>query len=68
MNIPEVLMGVAAGIGILAAVTHSFVGFARRPVDRTRLAFAAASLAAAVAALASPPSTPSATWTPTWRS
>jgi len=52
VNIPEVLMGVAAGIGILAAVTHSFVGFARRPVDRTRLAFAAASLAAAVAALA----------------
>ena len=52
MNVAGVVMGVAAGIGITAALTHGFVGFARRPVDRTRLAFAAASLAAAVAALA----------------
>ena len=52
MNVAGVVMGVAAGIGITAALTHGFVGFARRPVDRTRLAFAAAALAAAVAALA----------------
>jgi signal transduction histidine kinase len=52
MNLPGLLMGVAAGIGITAALTHGLVGFARRPRDRARIAFAAASLAAAVAALA----------------
>ena len=52
MNLPGVLMGVAAGIGIHAALTHGLVGFARRPRDRARIAFAAASAAAAVAALA----------------
>lgn len=45
-------MGVAAGIAILAALIHGLVGLVRRPCDRARLAFAAASLAAAVAALA----------------
>jgi signal transduction histidine kinase len=52
MNLPGLLMGVAAGIGITAALTHGLVGFARGPRDRARIAFAAASLAAAVAALA----------------
>ena len=52
MNLAVVLMGVAAGIGILASLTHGLVGFARRPRDRARIAFAAAALAAAVAALA----------------
>ena len=52
MDLAVVLMGVAAGIGILAALTHGLVGFARRPRDRARIAFAAAALAAGVAALA----------------
>ena len=52
MELPGVLMGVAAGIGISATLTHGLVGFARRPRDRARIAFAAAALAAAVAALA----------------
>ena len=51
MNLPQALMGVAAGIGILAALTHGFVGFSRRPRDRARIAFAVASAAAAVGAL-----------------
>ena len=51
MNLPQVLMGVAAGIGILAALTHGLVGFARRPRDRARIAFAIAAAAAAVGAL-----------------
>ncbi len=51
MNLPQVLMGVAAGIGILAALTHGLVGFARRPPDRARIAFAVAAVAAAVGAL-----------------
>ena len=51
MNLPQVLMGVAAGIGILAALTHGFVGFARRPPDSARIAFAVAAAAAAVGAL-----------------
>ena len=44
-------MGVAAGIGILAALTHGLVGFARRPRDRARIAFAVAAAAAATGAL-----------------
>jgi signal transduction histidine kinase len=51
VNLPEVLMGVAAGIGILAALTHGLVGFARRPRDRARIAFAVAAAAAAAGAL-----------------
>ena len=51
MNLPQVLMGVAAGIGILAALTHGLVGFARRPLDRARIAFAVAAAAAAAGAL-----------------
>ncbi len=51
MNLPEVLMGVAAGIGILAALTHGLVGFARRPRDRALIAFAVAAGAAAAGAL-----------------
>ena len=51
MNVPQTLMGVAAGIGILAALTHGFVGFARRPRDRARIAFAVAAAAAAAGAL-----------------
>ena len=51
MNLPEVLMGVAAGIGILAALTHFLVGFSRRPRDRARIAFAVAAAAAAAGAL-----------------
>ena len=51
VNLPEVLMGVAAGIGILAALTHFLVGFSRRPRDRARIAFAVASAAAAAGAL-----------------
>ncbi len=51
MNLPQALMGVAAGIGILAAVTHGFVGLSRRPWDRARIAFAVASAAAALGAL-----------------
>lgn len=51
MNLPEVLMGVAAGIGILAALDHGLVGFARRPFDRARIAFAVAAAAAATGAL-----------------
>ena len=52
MNFPGVLMGVAAGIGIHATLTHGLVGLARRPRDRARIAFALAALAASVAALA----------------
>ena len=44
-------MGVAAGIGILAALNHGLVGFARRPRDRARIAFAVAAAAAASGAL-----------------
>ena len=44
-------MGVAAGIAILAALTHGLVGFSRRPPDRARIAFAIAAAAAAVGAL-----------------
>jgi signal transduction histidine kinase len=44
-------MGVATGIGILAALNHGLVGFARRPPDPARIAFAAASAAAAAGAL-----------------
>lgn len=44
-------MGVAAGIGLLAAFTHGFTGFARRPWDRARLAFAVAAAAAAAGAM-----------------
>ena len=51
MNLPQVLMGVAAGIGILAALTHGLVGFARRPRDKGRIAFSIAAAAAAVGAL-----------------
>jgi signal transduction histidine kinase len=51
VNLPEVLMGVAAGIGVLAALTHFLTGFVRRPVDRARIAFAVAAAAAAVGAL-----------------
>jgi signal transduction histidine kinase len=51
VNLPEVLMGVAAGIGVLAALTHLLTGFARRPPDRARIAFAVASAAAAVGAI-----------------
>ena len=51
MNLPEVLMGVAAGIGILAALTHFLTGLVRRPVDLARIAFAVAAAAAAVGAL-----------------
>ena len=51
MNLPQALMGVAAGIGILAALTHGLIGFARRPRDRARITFAVASAAAAAAAL-----------------
>ena len=51
VNLPQTLMGVAAGIGILAALTHGFVGFARRPRDRARIAFAVAAAAAATGAL-----------------
>ena len=51
MNLPQALMGVAAGIGILAALTHGLVGFARRPRDRARIAFSVAAAAAAAGAL-----------------
>ena len=51
MNLPQVLMGVAAGIGILAALTHGLVGFSRRPRDRALIAFAIAAAAAAAGAL-----------------
>jgi signal transduction histidine kinase len=51
VNLPQTLMGVAAGIGILAALTHGLVGFARRPRDRARIAFAVAAAAAATGAL-----------------
>lgn len=51
MNLPQTLMGVAAGIGVLAALTHGLVGFARRPRDRARIAFAVAAAAAATGAL-----------------
>ena len=51
MNVPQALMGVAAGIGILAALTHFLVGFARRPPDGARVTFAVASAAAAAGAL-----------------
>jgi signal transduction histidine kinase len=51
VGLPQTLMGVAAGIGILAALTHGFVGFARRPRDRARIAFAVAAAAAALGAL-----------------
>jgi signal transduction histidine kinase len=51
VNLPEALMGVAAGIGVLAALNHGLVGFARRPRDRARLAFAVAAAAAAAGAL-----------------
>jgi two-component system nitrate/nitrite sensor histidine kinase NarX len=44
-------MGIAAGIGILAALNHGLVGFVRRPVDRARVAFAVAAAAAAAGAL-----------------
>ena len=44
-------MGVAAGIAILAALTHGLVGFSRRPPDRAGIAFAVAAAAAAVGAL-----------------
>ena len=52
MELPEVLMGVAAGIGIQAAFTHGLVGLSRRPRDRVRIAFAVAAAAVAVGALA----------------
>ncbi len=51
MNLPQVLMGIAAGIGILAALTHGLAGFARRPRDRARITFALAAAAAATGAL-----------------
>ena len=51
MNLPQTLMGVAAGIAILAALTHGLIGFARRPRDRARITFAVAAAAAATAAL-----------------
>ena len=44
-------MGVAAGIAILAALTHGLVGFSRRPPDRAGIAFAIAAAAAAAGAL-----------------
>ncbi len=52
MELPQVLMGVAAGIGIDAAFTHGLVGLSRRPRDRVRIAFAVAAAAVAVGALA----------------
>ena len=52
MELPEVLMGVAAGIGIQAAFTHGLVGLSRRPRDRVRIAFAVAAAAVAAGALA----------------
>ena len=52
VSLPVVLMGVAAGIAIHAALTHGLVGFSRRPRDRVMIAFAAAASAAAVGALA----------------
>jgi len=52
VELPEVLMGVAAGIGIDAAFTHGLVGLSRRPRDRVRIAFAVAAAAVAVGALA----------------
>ena len=51
MNLPEVLMGVAAGIGILAALSHGLVGLSRRPRDKALIAFAIAAAATAVGAL-----------------
>ena len=51
MHLPEVLMGVAAGIGILAALSHGLVGFSRRPRDKALIAFAIAAAATAAGAL-----------------
>jgi signal transduction histidine kinase len=44
-------MGLIAGIGLLAAVTHGLTGFSRRPRDRTLLALSATSAAMSVGAL-----------------
>jgi signal transduction histidine kinase len=52
VNLPGVLMGVVAGIGIHATLTHGLVGWSRRPRDRARIAFAAAALSTAAGALA----------------
>lgn len=51
MSLPEVLMGISAGIGILAALTHAMTGLVRRPPDAARLSFAVAAAAAAGGAL-----------------
>ena len=51
VHLPEVLMGVAAGIGILAALSHGLVGFSRRPRDKALIAFAIAAAATAAGAL-----------------
>jgi signal transduction histidine kinase len=52
VNLLEVLMGAAVGIGVLAALSQGLVGFSRRPRDRATIAFAGAAAASAVAALA----------------
>ncbi len=51
MNLLVVSMGVAAGVGIDAALTNGLAGLSHRPRDGARLAFAAAAIAAAVGAL-----------------
>ena len=52
MNIPVILMAMAAGISIDAALAHGLVGLRRRPRSPVRIAFAAQALAVAAGALA----------------
>ena len=44
MNIIPVALGLAAGVGLYAAVVHMIVGLSRRPRDLTHVTFALASL------------------------
>ena len=52
MNVPVILMAMAAGISIDAALAHGLVGLRRRPRSPVRIAFAAQALAVAAGALA----------------
>ena len=52
MNVPVILMAMAAGISFDAALAHGVVGLRRRPRSAVRIAFAIQALAVAAGALA----------------
>ena len=52
VNLPIILMALAAGVSLDAAFAHGFVGLRRRPVDAVRIAFAIQALIVMAGALA----------------